>query len=92
MTPIIGLNYFFGEAERNDGFMREDAVGNVRMARNFKLRLERDYDVEVHGWDCVDWNSDRVKAVLYLDCSWRSILNDPFLKRIPWEKRALYLI
>lgn len=92
MTPIIGLNYFFGETERNDGFMREDAVGNVRMARNFKLRLERDYDVEIHGWDCVDWNSDRVKAVLYLDCSWRSILNDPFLKRIPWKKRALYLI
>lgn len=92
MTLVIGLNNFFGDAERNDGFRREDAVGTVRAARDFALRLEREYDVEVHGWDCVDWNSDRVRAVLYLDCSWRSVLNDPFLKRIPKEKRALFLI
>ena len=92
MTPIIGLNYFFGDSERNDGFMREDAVGAIRVARELKIRLEREYDVEVHGWDCIDWHSERVKAVLYLDCSWRSILNDPFLKLIPKRKRAVYLI
>lgn len=92
MTPIIGINYFFGEAEKNDGFMREGVTGSAGFAKGFKKRLEAKYDVEIHSWDCVDWNSNRVKYVLYLDCGWRSLLKDPYLKRIPKEKRALFLI
>jgi len=92
MKPIIGINYFFGEESKQDRFFTAEAPGCPRVARGFKEWLESHCDVEVHGWDCVDWKSERVKWVLYLDCSWRSILRDPYIKKIPREKRALFLI
>ena len=92
MKTILGINYFFSKNEENDGFMCGTAEGAIGVARDFKKRLEAAYDVEIHSWDCVNWTSPDVKAVLYLDCSWRSILRDPYLKKIPFEKRALVLI
>lgn len=94
MQNILGINYYFGENERNDQVF--DPAKADLFARgfviNFKDWIERHYNVEVHTWDCIDWNDPRVKAVLYFDYSWRYAQKDPFLKKIPFEKRALMMI
>lgn len=92
MKTILGVNYFFGEGEKNDGFVKADKPGPARFAHRFKEWMESRYDVEVHSWDCIDWNSDSVKWVVYLDASWRSLMRDPYLNRIPRSKRALVMI
>lgn len=94
MKDILGINYYFGEDERNDAvFDRRKADLFARgFVIAFKDWIESHYDAEVHTWDAVDASSDQVKAVLYFDYSWRYALRDPLLKKIPYSKRALMMI
>lgn len=52
MKTVLGVNYFFGESEKNDGFVKADKPGPARFAHRFKEWMESRYDVEVHSWDC----------------------------------------
>lgn len=89
----LGINYYFGERELDDGFLtRNDVSPSGGSARSFARRLMRLFDVEVHGVDRVDARADDIKAVLYMDSSWRSLRADRFLRQVPFEKRALVLI
>ena len=94
MKDILGINYYFGEAERNDRvFDRANADHFTRgFVISFKDWFESHYDVEVHTWDAIDPSSNAVKAVLYFDYSWRYARQDPYLKQIPFQKRALSII
>ena len=94
MRQILGINYYFGPADYNDAVFdpsrgEEQAVGFVK---KFRRWIESRYDAEVHTLDCIDYLSPEVKAVLYFDYSWRYALHDPFLRRIPFNKRALMII
>ena len=94
MRQILGINYYFGPSDYNDAVFSpergdEQAVGFVK---KFKRWIEARYDVEVHTLDCVDYLAPEVKAVLYFDYSWRYALRDPFLRQIPFGKRALMMI
>jgi len=40
----------------------------------------------------VDFSDPRVRHVRYFECNWRTAFKDPFLKRIPKDKRALVLL
>lgn len=51
MKTVLGVNYFFGESEKNDGFVKADKPGPARFAHRFKEWMESRYDVEVHSWD-----------------------------------------
>jgi len=94
MQDILGIYYYFGDNDRNDQVFDPSktdlfACGFVI---KFKDWIESHYDAAVHTWDCVDANDPSVKAVLYFDYSWRYARQDPFLRRIPFAKRALMII
>ena len=93
MKPILGINYYFGENDYNDAvFFARDVGGSAGFVRMFKEWVEKRYCVEVHTLDCIDPLAPEVKAVLYFDYSWRYARHDPFLQRIPYNKRALMMI
>ncbi len=94
MKDILGINYYFGEEDCGDAvFDRSRADLSARgFVIAFKDWIEAHYDAEVHTWDAVDATSDRVRAVLYFDYSWRYALRDPYLRDIPYRKRALMMI
>lgn len=94
MKDVLGINYYFGSQDHQDAVFapgRRDALG-AGFVQSFKAWIEDRYDVVVHTWDCVDASAPEVKAVLYFDYSWRYAKRDPFLEKIPFEKRALMMI
>lgn len=48
--------------------------------------------VDVVTPDMVDFTDSRLSAVIYFDYSWRRVGQDQFIRKIPYEKRALVLI
>lgn len=94
MKDIIGINYYLGAAEMNDLVFGPDngMCQTQPFCRMFKNWIEDRYRVTVHTWDCVDWNAPNAKAALYFDYSWRYASKDPFLRNIPFNKRALVMI
>lgn len=94
MKAILGVNYNLSPVDFNDAILRSGHSGNQGRVflQLFKQWMESRYDVEIHTYDCVDWMSPQVKAVLYFDYNWRNIVSDKILSRIPFEKRALMLI
>ena len=94
MNPIIAINYYFTEDDlRNQVFSHES-----KSMLSPYLRAFRDFmgerNVDVVTLDTVDFNDPNVKAVLYFEYNWRMLSNkrDPFLKNVPYEKRALVLL
>lgn len=94
MKPIVGVNYYLSKKDYDDAVFLDKYNENPcsPFLRKFKRWMELHYDVEIHTYDCIDVDSPSVKAVLYFDYNWRSAFSDPFLKRIPFGKRALMLI
>ena len=94
MKSILGINYYFGRDDVNDSVFDPARAGEPvpGFVQAFKRWIEARYDVEVHTLDCIDPHSSDVKAVLYFDYSWRYARHDPYLRGIPFEKRALMII
>ena len=91
--PIIGVNYCLPLELGNDKvFSIRPKYGSAAYeCQRFKQWMESHYKVRVHTWDSIDYNSDEVRAVVYLDNTFHYFLNDKILCKIPYEKRALVL-
>ena len=94
MNPIIAINYYFTEDDpRNQIFSPESKSMLSPYMRAFREYMA-ERNVDVVTLDMVDFSDPNVKAVLYFEYNWRMLSNnrDPFLKKIPYEKRALVLL
>jgi hypothetical protein len=90
--PILAVNYYFNSDELgNRVFDPADAGGKSMGMKAFRAFM-RARGAEVVTLDTVDFADPRVKHVLYFEYNWRQVRADPFLKRIPFEKRALVLL
>lgn len=94
MNPIIAINYYFTA----DDFSNRIFSSESKSMLSPYMRAFRSYmaerNVDVVTLDTVDFNDPNVKAVLYFEYNWRmlSSARDPFLKNVPYEKRALVLL
>lgn len=92
--PIVAINYYFGPEElQNRVFSPELNTPLSLFLRQFRgYMAERGIDVVT--LDMVDFNDPRVKFVLYFEYNWRMLSKsrDPYLEKVPFEKRALVLI
>jgi alpha(1,3/1,4) fucosyltransferase len=87
--PIIAINYYFTEKDYNNRvFLPKSTASGLKAFR--KYMDERGFDVVT--LDTVDFNDPNVKYVLYFEYNWRMLFKDPFLKRVPYRKRALVLL
>lgn len=90
--PIIAINYYFSSNELNNRIFASDC----RSAKAVGLKAFRTFmgkrDVEVVTLDTVDFHDANVKYVLYFEYNWRMLKRDPFLDKIPYQKRALVLL
>lgn len=89
---LVGFNYYFTAADGNDRVFSGPRKLAGGVAIQFKEWIEARYDAEVHTCDCIDWSSPQATSAIYFDYSWRYAAKDPFLARIPYEKRSLALI
>ena len=92
MNDILGINYYFEECDTEDRVFEKSDLFARGFVIRFKEWIERNYNAEVHTWDCIRKAPDRVKAVLYFDYSWRYAKRDKILSQIPFDKRALAII
>ena len=94
MNPVLAINYYFSE---DDFGNRIFSPGSKNMLSPY-MREFRAYmaerNVDVVTFDTVDYDDPNVKAVLYFEYNWRMLSpkRDPFLKKIPYGKRALVLL
>ena len=90
--PIIAISYYFSSDELNNRIFAPESTGGKALF----VKAFRDYmrkrGVEVVTLDTVDFHDPNVKHVLYFDYNWRLVRSDPFLLKIPHEKRALVVI
>lgn len=88
--PIIAINYvYFSEKDFNNRVFDNDFPWTE--FKNFKSYMNtRGFDVVT--LDTVDFYDPNVKYVLYFEYNWRMLFSDPFLSKIPFEKRALLLV
>lgn len=90
--PIIAINYYFSSDELDNRILAPAATGGKALC----VKTFRDYmrtrGAAVVTLDTVDFHDPNVKQVLYFDYNWRLVRSDPFLGRIPREKRALVMI
>ena len=94
MNPIIAINYYFTEDDlRNQIFSPESKSMLSPYMRAFREYMA-ERNVDVVTLDTVDFSDPNVKAVLYFEYNWRMLSDkrDPFLKNVPYEKRALVLL
>lgn len=90
--PIIAINYYFNSEELNNGiFAPECNTGKAEGLKAFRAFMNS-RGVEIVTLDTVDFQDPNVKHVLYFEYNWRLVRSDPFLRRIPREKRALVLL
>ena len=94
MNPILAINYYFGPEELGNRIFSPESKSLLSPY----LRAFRDFmaerSVDVVTLDMVDFNDPRVKKVLYFEYNWRMLSKkrDPFLSRVPYDKRALVLL
>ena len=88
--PIIAIHYlYFSQKDLNNRvFDVESSWTEFKKCKNYLNT--RGFDVAM--LDTVDFNDPNVKCVLYFDYNWRMLFRDPFLKKVPYEKRALLLL
>ena len=90
--PIIAVNYYFTSKElENRIFALDFTGGGSELMRAFRA-VTNARGAEAVTLDTVDFHDPAVKHVLYFDYNWRMLRTDPFLAKIPYEKRALVLI
>lgn len=90
--PIIAVNYYFNSDELGNRIFAQDCnTGKAQSMKAFRAYLER-RGFDVVTLDSVSFDDPAVKYVLYFEYNWRMLRCDPFLKRIPFEKRALVLL
>lgn len=94
MNPILAINYYFGPEDLGNRIFSPESKSilspYMRAFRDFMA--ERSVDVAT--LDMVDFNDPRVKKVLYFEYNWRMLSRkrDPFLAKVPYDKRALVLL
>jgi len=90
--PMIAINYYFGPNELDNRVFEDSYSGGASgLLKYFKRCFARQgYDVVT--LDTVDPNDPHVKYVIYFDYNWRLLFSDPFLKKVPKQKRVLILI
>lgn len=90
--PIIAISYYFGSDELNNRiFAPDNNTGKAAGMKSFRAFMNA-RGAEVVTLDTVDFQDPNVKHVLYWDYNWRLVRSDPFLRKIPREKRALVLL
>lgn len=90
--PVIAVNYYFNSDElENRVFLPGCTTGKAQGMRSFRAFMNA-RGAEVVTLDMVDFHDPNVKHVLYFEYNWRCLRTDPFLRRIPYEKRALVLL
>ena len=94
MNPILAINYYFGPEDLGNKIFSPESKSML----SSYMRSFRDFmasrSIDVVTLDMVDFDDPRVKAVLYFEYNWRMISRerDPFLPRVPYDKRALVLL
>lgn len=94
MRPVLAINYYFGPEDLNNRIFSPDSKAMLApYMRAFRAFMNQ-RGVDVVTLDTVDYADQNVKAVLYFEYNWRMLSKkrDPFLARIPYEKRALVLL
>ncbi len=91
-NQIIAINYYFTEADFGNRIFSDESVTDL----SNNLKAFRSY-METRGFnvvtlDTVDFNDPDVKYVLYFEYNWRMLFSEPFLSKVPYEKRALVLL
>jgi hypothetical protein len=90
--PIIAMNYYFNSDELNNRIFTSDCdTGKAAGMKSFREVMNA-RGAEVVTLDTVDFQDPNVKHVLYWDYNWRLVRSDPFLRKVPREKRALVLL
>lgn len=91
--PIIAVNYYFSSDELKNRifFFENSANGKAQVMKAFREFMQV-RGAEVVTLDTVDFADPNVKCVLYFDYNWRLVGTDPFLNKVPYEKRALVII
>jgi hypothetical protein len=90
--PILAVNYYFNSDELgNRVFDTANTGGKATGMQAFRAFM-RTRGADVVTLDTVDFNDPAVKHVLYFEYNWRQVRADPFLRQIPFEKRALVLL
>ena len=90
--PIIAVNYYFNSDELGNRIFSPDFPGGKAEGMRAFRAFMNARGAEVVTLDTVDFNDPAVKHVLYFDYNWRLLRSDPFLCKIPREKRALVLL
>ena len=94
MKPVLAINYYFGPEDLNNRIFSPDSKAMLApYMRAFRAFMNQ-RGVDVVTLDTVDYADPNVKAVLYFEYNWRMLSKkrDPFLARVPYEKRALVLL
>jgi len=90
--PVIAVNYYFNSDELNNRIFAPDCnTGKAQGMKAFRAFMNT-RGAEVVTLDTVDFQDPNVKHVLYFEYNWRLLRSDPFLQKIPREKRALILL
>lgn len=90
--PTIAVNYYFEKADMGNAvFNPARTDGKALFMQAFRAYMA-EKGADVVTLDMADFNDPAVKAVVYFDYNWRLVKTDPFLRRVPFAKRALILI
>jgi hypothetical protein len=90
--PIIAINYYFGPDELGNRVFADTYSGGASyLLKYFKTHFKK-HGYDVVTLDTVDPQDPLVRYIIYFDYNWRLLFSDPFLKRVPKEKRVLILI
>ena len=90
--PVIAVNYYFNSDELNNRIFEHDCnAATAPLVKAFRTFMN-ERGAEVVTLDTVDFQDKNVRHVVYFDYNWRLVRCDPFLRKVPFEKRALVII
>lgn len=89
---IIAVNYYFNSDELDNRIFSPEFPGSKAEGMRAFRAFMNARGAEVVTLDTVDFRDPDVKHVLYFEYNWRLLRSDPFLSKIPREKRALVLL
>ncbi len=92
VRPIIAINYYFTPDELNNRIFTPACTDRKVLGLNIFRDFMNKRGVDVVTLDTVDFNDPNVKHVIYFENNWRFVFSDPYLRKIPHEKRALVLL
>jgi len=92
VRPIIAINYYFSSKELNNRIFSADCNTPVAVKIKAFRAVMNSRGATVVTLDTVNFDDPNVKYVLYFDYNWRFACSDPYLNKVPREKRALALL